>query len=87
MPSYMKFFKEILANKRSLEDHKTIMLTEECNIIIQNKLPPKVEDEGSFTIPWNIGNYDFNKALCDLGASINLMSYYVFKNLGTDKVK
>ncbi|XP_022856217.1 uncharacterized protein LOC111377370, partial [Olea europaea var. sylvestris] len=29
MPSYAKFLKDILSNKRKLEDHETVMLTEE----------------------------------------------------------
>jgi len=31
MPSYAKFLKEILSNKRKLEEHETITLTEECS--------------------------------------------------------
>ncbi|XP_070049749.1 uncharacterized protein [Nicotiana tomentosiformis] len=41
-----------------------------------------LEDPGAFTIPCTIGSANFAKALCDLGASINLMPYYVFKTLG-----
>ncbi|XP_070005585.1 uncharacterized protein [Nicotiana sylvestris] len=36
----------------------------------------------AFTIPYTIGSADFAKSLCDLGASINLMPYSVFKTLG-----
>jgi len=39
MPSYAKFLKEILSNKRKLEEHETVALTEECSVMIQNKLP------------------------------------------------
>ncbi|XP_022883158.1 uncharacterized protein LOC111399906 [Olea europaea var. sylvestris] len=55
MPSYAKFMKDILSNKRKLEDNETIKLTEECSAILQHKLPPKLKDPGSFTIPCNIG--------------------------------
>ncbi|XP_021889973.1 uncharacterized protein LOC110808703 [Carica papaya] len=51
MPKYAKFLKKILAKKKSLEDHEIVMFTEECSAIIQNKLPPKVKDLGTFTIP------------------------------------
>lgn len=40
MPSYIEFMKEILTNKRKLEENKTIMLTEGCSALLQNKLPP-----------------------------------------------
>ena len=55
MPKYAKFIKEILRNKRKLEDHETIMLNDECSAILLNKLPPKLKDSGSFTIPYTIG--------------------------------
>ncbi|XP_070011520.1 uncharacterized protein [Nicotiana sylvestris] len=45
-------------------------------------MTPKLEDPGAFTIPCTIGSADFAKALCDRGASINLMPYAVFKTLG-----
>ncbi|XP_022889199.1 uncharacterized protein LOC111404654 [Olea europaea var. sylvestris] len=47
----------------------------------------KKKDPGSFTIPCTIGSSSFDKALCDLGASINLMPLSVFKKLGLGKVK
>nr|KYP58627.1 Retrovirus-related Pol polyprotein from transposon opus [Cajanus cajan] len=63
------------------------MLTEECSAIIQQKLPPKLKDPGSFVIPCEIGNLMVSKALCDLGASINLMPLSIFKRLGIGEVK
>ncbi|XP_052197380.1 uncharacterized protein LOC127804545 [Diospyros lotus] len=57
MPSYAKFMKEILSNKRKLEEHETVMLTEESSAILKNKLPPKLKDPGSFTIPCTIGTF------------------------------
>ena len=41
----------------------------------------KMQDPGSFTIPCTIGNVEFKKALCDSGASINLMPLFVVKRL------
>ncbi|KAJ9182270.1 hypothetical protein P3X46_006285 [Hevea brasiliensis] len=54
MPSYAKFLKEILSNKRRLENYETVALTEECSAILQRKLPPKLKDPGSFSIPCHI---------------------------------
>nr|XP_016481766.1 PREDICTED: uncharacterized protein LOC107802728 [Nicotiana tabacum] len=48
-------------------------------------MAPKLEDPGAFKIPCTIGRADFAKALCDLGSSINLMPYSVFKTLGIGK--
>ncbi|XP_019241892.1 PREDICTED: uncharacterized protein LOC109221917 [Nicotiana attenuata] len=49
---------------------------------IVHSMAPRQEDPGVFTIPCTIGSANFAKALCDLGASINLMPYSVFKTLG-----
>ncbi|XP_022889322.1 uncharacterized protein LOC111404799 [Olea europaea var. sylvestris] len=67
MPNYAKLMKDILSNKMKLEDNETVVLTEECSVILQHKLPSKLKDPGSFTIPCNIGNSYIDKALCDLG--------------------
>ena len=87
MLSYAKFLKEILSNKKKLEDEETVMLTEECSAILQKKLPPKLKDPGSFTIPYIIGDIMFDHVLCDLGASINLMPFSIFRRLGIGEVK
>ncbi|CAJ2652102.1 unnamed protein product [Trifolium pratense] len=64
---------DILTNKRKIEDDETVMLTAECSAILQNEMPPKLKDPGSFSIPCVIGKYVIDRALCDLGASISLM--------------
>ncbi|XP_039145642.1 uncharacterized protein LOC120282873 [Dioscorea cayenensis subsp. rotundata] len=81
MPSYVKFMKEIISNKKKFQDYEAVALTEECSAILQKKLPPKLKDPGNFTIPYSIGNVVFERALCDLGASINLMPLSIFKKL------
>ena len=81
MSGYVKFMKDILSNKRKLGDYEIVALSEECSAILQKKLPPKFKDPGSFTIPCAIGNTVFERALRDLGASINLMSWSIFKKL------
>ncbi|KAK4567385.1 hypothetical protein RGQ29_003257, partial [Quercus rubra] len=87
MPKYAKFLKDIISKKRKLEEHETIMLTEESSAVLQKKLTPKLKDPGSFTIPCTIGKSYFDRALCDLGASINLMPLFVFRKLGLGEVK
>ncbi|XP_062119201.1 uncharacterized protein LOC133832944 [Humulus lupulus] len=87
MPSYVKFMKEILSKKRKMEDYETMALTKECSAILQRKLPHKLRDPGSFTIPCTIVKFECKHALCDLGASINLMPLSVFKRLGLGEAK
>ncbi|XP_075489520.1 uncharacterized protein LOC142528363 [Primulina tabacum] len=87
MPSYAKFLKDILANKRKLEDHMTVNLTKNCYASVQNKIPQKLKDPGSFSIPCVIGDIVFHKTLSDLCASINLMPLSVFRKLGLGEPK
>ncbi|KAK5802682.1 hypothetical protein PVK06_030296 [Gossypium arboreum] len=87
MPTYVKFLKELLTNKRKFEDLSTVELNEECFAILQNKLPTKLKDPKNFTIPYLIGNLNVEKALADFGARINLMPYKMFKQLGLEEPK
>ena len=81
MHLYAKFLKEILSKKRKIAEEGIVNLTATCSAIIQQKLPAKMKDPGSFTIPCSIGKYEFKKALCDSGASINLMPLSVVQRL------
>ncbi|KAL5538178.1 hypothetical protein UlMin_045882 [Ulmus minor] len=87
MPNYVKFMKDILTKKRRFGEFEIVALTQECSAVLQKKLPPKLQDPGSFTIPCSIGNQYFGKALCDLGASINLMPMSIFKKLGIGEAR
>ncbi|GKA27212.1 hypothetical protein Tco_0713380 [Tanacetum coccineum] len=50
--------------------------------ILKDSLPLKLKDTWSFTIPCHINNICFEKALADLGASVSVMTYSTFTNLG-----
>ena len=73
MPLYAKFLKEILSKKRRIVEEGVVNLTATCSAVIKKTLPEKMKDPGSFTIPCVIREFEFQKALCDLGGSINLM--------------
>ncbi|XP_061351618.1 uncharacterized protein LOC133296613 [Gastrolobium bilobum] len=64
MTNYARFMKDLLSRKRKLRECETVNLTDECNVIIQKKLPTKVKDPGSFSI---IGKVEVDNVLCDLG--------------------
>ena len=63
------------------------LLISELNIGVQQTLPQKKQDPGKFLIPCTIGTMTFEKALCDLGSSINLMPLSVMKKLGIFEVQ
>ncbi|XP_070010417.1 uncharacterized protein [Nicotiana sylvestris] len=54
IPKYAKYIKDIVAHKRRLTEFETVALIEECISRVQNKLPQKLKDPGSFTIPVRI---------------------------------
>ncbi|XP_016706902.1 uncharacterized protein [Gossypium hirsutum] len=60
--------KDIFSKEHRLREFEIVALTEGCTTILAYKLPPKLKDPGSFTIPCSIGNHYVGKALCDLGA-------------------
>ena len=81
MPNYEKILKDILSKKRKIAEEGIVNLTVTCSAVFQKNLPEKMKDPGSFTIPCSIGKYEFKKALCDSGASINLMPLSVVQRL------
>jgi len=81
MPNYTKFLKDLLSNKGNLLDHATIALIEECSAIIQNKLPMKLPNLGSFSIPWSIEGVAISREPYDFGASVSTMPYSICKKL------
>ncbi|XP_009604131.1 uncharacterized protein [Nicotiana tomentosiformis] len=81
MLGYAKFMKNLVTKKKNV-NFETIKVTHQCSAIISQIGVEKIEDPGAFTIPCAIGLTSFTKSLCDLGASINLMPYAVFKKLG-----
>src|SRR5262249_25556236 len=87
MPNHIKNLEDILCNKRKLDEADEVTLSEESSAILQHKLPPKLEDLGSFTIPCTIGDLTIEDALADLGASIKVLPYKRFKKLGIGELK
>ncbi|XP_070022886.1 uncharacterized protein [Nicotiana sylvestris] len=79
MPNYVKFMKDLVTKKRSM-NFETNKVTHQVSAIVHSMAPELVE-LSAFTILCTIGSVEFANALSDLGASINLMPYLVFKTL------
>ncbi|GKB07980.1 reverse transcriptase domain-containing protein [Tanacetum coccineum] len=73
--------KSLLMNKEKLLDFAKIPLNENCSAMLLKKLPEKLGDPGKFLIPCNFSGMDVCHALADLGASINLIPFSIWKNL------
>ena len=78
MPSYVEFIKDLVTTKRSatFEDDER---WQHCSAIATRSRVQKKEDPGAFTIPYTIGSLHFVKALYDLGESINLIPFSIYK--------
>ena len=87
VPAYARFLKDLCTIKKGLGIEKKAFLTEQVSAIIQSKNPVKYKDPGSPTISVNIGGTCIDKALLDLGASVNLLPYSVYKQLGLGELK
>ena len=87
VPTYAKFLKDLCTVKRRLNVDKKAFLTEQVSAIIQCKTPVKCKDPGCRTISVNIGGTCVEKALLDLGASVNLLPYSMYKQLGLGELK
>ena len=85
--TYAKSLKDLCIVKKGLGIEKKAFLTEQVSSIIKSKTPVKYKDPGSPTISVNIGGTSIDKALLDLGASINLLPYSMYKQLGLWELK
>ena len=84
---YAKFLKDLCTMKRGLNFNKQAFLMEQVSAIIKCKTPIKYKDLGCPTISVNIGDTYIEKTLLDLGASVNLLPYSVYKQLGLRELK
>ena len=87
VPAYAKFLKDLCTIKKGLGIEKKAFLTEQVSAIIQSKNPVKYKDPGSPRISVYIGGNCIDKSLLNLGASVNLLPYYVYKQLGLGELK
>ncbi|XP_020552193.1 uncharacterized protein LOC105171279 [Sesamum indicum] len=87
IPRYAKFLKELCTNKSKLRDDERVSMGENVSVILQRKLPLKCNDPGAFSIPCKIGKIGIEKAMCDLGVSINIMPLTIYESLNIGPLK
>ncbi|GKC93874.1 reverse transcriptase domain-containing protein [Tanacetum coccineum] len=81
MLNFASMIKSLLNNKEKLFDLAKTPVNENCSVVILKKLPKKLGDPGKFLIPCDFQGMVECSALADLGASINLMPFSVWKKL------
>jgi hypothetical protein len=87
VPSYAKILKDLCTVKRKLNVKKKAFLAEQVSVILQNNNALKYKDLGCPTISCFIGEHKIERALLDLGASVNLLPYSVFQSLNVGELK
>ncbi|GJW19710.1 reverse transcriptase domain-containing protein [Tanacetum coccineum] len=87
MPKYAKMLKDLLYNKEKLLELANTPLNENCSAVLLKKLPEKLGDHRKFLIPCDFSELEECLALADVGASINLMSLFVWKKLMLPELK
>ena len=87
VPTCAKFLKDLCTIKRGFNVNKKAFLTEQVSAINECKTPVKYKDPGCPTISVNIRGTSVEKALLDLGASVNLLPYSMYKQLGLGELK
>ena len=87
IPSYAKFLKDLCTVKRKLGVNKEAFMTEQSTSLIRNNFPPKYKDLGNPTISIMVANSKLGHALVGLGASVNLLPYSVYVDLGLGELE
>ncbi|GJX49925.1 reverse transcriptase domain-containing protein [Tanacetum coccineum] len=82
MRDYTKCLQELVSEKIKIKEVSTVKLNARCSDVLQNELSPKEKDPRSFILSCIIGNTTVSNALADLGASISVIPFSMFKRLG-----
>nr|GEY98015.1 reverse transcriptase domain-containing protein [Tanacetum cinerariifolium] len=81
MAKFASTLKALIGNKEKLSEMARTPFNEHCSAVLLKKLPEKLRDPGKFLIRFDFSGMVECLALADLGASINLMPFSVWKIL------
>ncbi|KAL7587794.1 hypothetical protein Lser_V15G40429 [Lactuca serriola] len=70
MSKYAKFLKDLLTNRKKMEEASKVVLNETCSAAMLNLLPNKMGDPRSLTLPCQFGNLATSYALADSGTKM-----------------
>ncbi|KAL1544661.1 hypothetical protein AAHA92_21483 [Salvia divinorum] len=86
IPRYASLLREAVMKKHKLTKND-LKLPHHCSEIIQKHRAVKQRDPGQYIIRCSIGKGKADKALCDLGASINIMPLEYYEKLSIEPLK
>ncbi|GFZ11374.1 hypothetical protein Acr_22g0007720 [Actinidia rufa] len=87
IPAYAKIFKDLCTIKWTLNVKDKAFLMEQVSSIIQAKIIPKYKNPGCLTVSIVIGATTIEHTLLDLGTSVNMLPYKVYKKLRLGELK
>nr|GEX49990.1 reverse transcriptase domain-containing protein [Tanacetum cinerariifolium] len=79
MPKFASILKALIGNKEKLSKMARTLLNKHCYAVLLKNLPKKLGDPDKFLIPCDFLGMAECLALANLGASINLMPFSVWK--------
>ena len=85
--SYAKFLKDLTTVKIKISIPLEATFTAQASCFIQQTIAPKYKNPGSPMISVRIGDQVMDRCLLDLRASVNLLPYYVYKQLGLGELR
>jgi hypothetical protein len=86
VPTYARYLKDILNQKRPIPKIGMLVFAERCSAAIFDGLLDKMGDPGVPTISCLISTEKFDQALCDLGATVNVMPKVIYDKLNHDSL-
>ena len=87
VPTYAKYIKDMMQNKKSLVSEEVVKVTKELAVAINDVALEKKPDPGSPSIKCMIGTRIFDRCLCDLRASVSVMPCHIFTSLNLPELE
>ena len=85
--SYAKFLKDLCTVKRKLGVNKEAFMTEQSTFLIRNNLPPKIQRPRKPHYFHSGTKFKIRTCSSGLGASVNLLPYSVYVELGLEELE
>ena len=85
IPSYAKFLKDLCTVKRKTQVPRDVFSAEQTSSFVQQGGVVKYKDPGRLIVLCKLGENYFGNGLLDLGSSVNVLPYYLYKELELER--
>jgi len=80
-PAYLQSLRELVSKKERHGRPYVVLIGEVCSLLLQSQSHSNLQDPGSFSITYTIGDLQIEGDLRDLGPSMSLMPLSLYKML------